>query len=228
MAVGKLAIVELTVSDNGPFNLFKDFRLVNLPKSSYRTRDKSGSHDTEVANSMKQNLHNRLFFFLTLLTFSILRSDNISAQFQPPSNTENKATEEFAKNATSILKGRVIWDKQDLTGTTVQVYKDKNLKELYTIGILKNNQFQIRVGAGNYYLVAFVDTDHSSKFDAGDGMGIYGITDLNASDQQKQIVKIADRQTISRLEIIITARMQTVDGQNKIIPIQDYRADPVL
>ncbi len=176
---------------------------------------------------MKQNLHNRLFFILTLLTFFILRSDNISAQFQPPGDTEKKVTGEFAKNATATLKGRVIWDKQDLTNTTVQVYKDENLKELYTVGILKNNQFKIRVGSGNYYLVAFVDTNHSGKFDAGDGMGIYGITDWNASDQQKQIVKIDDRQTISRLEIIITARTQTVDGQNKIIPIQDYRADPL-
>ena len=33
MAVGKLAIVELTVNDNGPLKLFKDFRPVNLPKS---------------------------------------------------------------------------------------------------------------------------------------------------------------------------------------------------
>ena len=129
--------------------------------------------------------------------------------------------------ATSGLKGRVIWKGQDLSQTTVQIYKDESLKHLYTgVTQLNSGEFEVRVEPGRYYLVAFVDLNRSGKFDIGDGMGIFGITNWNDSNQQKQIVKVADRQMIRGLDIIITARMQKVDEQGQIVSLSDYQEDP--
>ena len=168
------------------------------------------------------------------LTFSIavifiaLFNNQIWAQQSTPVKTDAEMIEDFAERATSGLKGRVIWDGQDLSQTTVQVYKDKGLQNLYTgVTQLSSGEFEVRVEPGHYYLVAFVDLNGSGKFDTGDGMGIFGITNWDDSNQQKQIVKVADRQVIRALDIIITARMQKVDGQGQIISLSDYREDPL-
>ena len=71
-----------------------------------------------------------------------------------------------------------------------------------------------------------MDLNRSGKFDIGDGMGIFGITNWDDSNQQKQIVSVADRQIIRGLDIIITARMQSLDGQGKIVSLSDYQVDP--
>ena len=162
---------------------------------------------------------------VTLTTVLIL--SNTSWAQQIPSQSSESLTEDFAKRANATLKGRVIWARHDLSHTTVQVYKDERLKQLYTAGVLKQDRFEIRVEPGSYYLVAFVDTDGSGKFDVGDGMGILGITNWNAPNQKKQLITVGDRQTISALDIVIAARMQNIDGQNRIVSVHNYRENPM-
>ena len=165
--------------------------------------------------------------FSIALIFIALLNNQIWAQQSIPTETDEQMIEDFAERATGGLKGKVIWDRQDLSQTTVQVYKDKGLQNLYTgVTQLKSGEFEVRVEPGSYYLVAFVDLNRSGKFDIGDGMGIFGITNWDDSNQQKQVVKVADRQIIRGLDIIITARMQGVDGQGKIVSLSDYQVDP--
>ena len=165
--------------------------------------------------------------FSIALIFIALFNNQIWAQQSIPTETDEEMIEDFAERATSGLKGKVIWDGQDLSQTTVQVYKDRGLQNLYTgVTQLKSGEFEVRVEPGRYYLVAFVDLNRSGKFDIGDGMGIFGITNWDDSNQQKQIVRVADRQIIRGLDIIITARMQSVDGQGKIVSLSDYQVDP--
>ena len=166
--------------------------------------------------------------FSIFVMLIVLFTDQIWAQQSTPTETDEEMIEDFAERATSGLKGKVIWDGQDLSQTTVQVYKDKGLKNLYTgVTQLNSGEFEVRIEPGHYYLVAFVDLNRSGKFDTGDGMGIFGITNWDDSNQQKQIVKVADRQMIRGLDIIIAARMQEVDGQGQIVSLSDYQEDPL-
>ena len=174
-----------------------------------------------------QSRRSWLLFSIAVI-FLALFNNQIWAQQSTSVETDEEMIEDFAERATSGLKGRVIWEGQDLSQTTVQVYRDQSLKNLYTgVTQLNSGDFEVRVEPGHYYLVAFVDLNRSSKFDIGDGMGIFGITDWDDSNQQKQIVKVADRQIIRGLDIIITARMQNVDGQGQIVSLFDYQEDPV-
>ena len=173
-----------------------------------------------------QSSRSWLIFSIAVI-FIALFNNQIWAQQSTPVETDREKIEDFAERATSGLKGRVIWDGQDLSQTTVQVYKDKGLQNLYTgVTQLNSGEFEVRVEPGHYYLVAFVDLNRSGKFDIGDGMGIFGITNWDDSNQQKQIVKVADRQVVRALDIIITARMQKVDGQGQIVSLSDYQEDP--
>ena len=173
-----------------------------------------------------QSRRSWLIFSIAII-FIALFNNRIWAQQSTSVETDEEMIEDFAERATSGLKGRVIWDGQDLSQTTVQVYKDEGLKHLYTgVTQLNSGEFEVRVEPGHYYLVAFVDLNRSGKFDTGDGMGIFGITNWDDSNQQKQIVKVADRQVIRGFDIIITARMQKVDGQDQIVSLSDYREDP--
>ena len=166
--------------------------------------------------------------FSIAVIFITLFTDQVCTQQSTPVETDEAMIEDFAERATSGLKGKVIWDGQDLSQTTVQIYKDKGLKNLYTgVTQLNSGEFEVRVEPGHYYLVAFVDLNRSGKFDIGDGMGIFGITNWDDSNQQKQTVKVANRQVIRGLDIIITARMQSVDGQGQIVSLSDYQEDPL-
>ena len=168
------------------------------------------------------------YWLSIFITFITLYDVHIWAQQSTPTQTDEGTIEDFAKRATAGLRGTVIWDGQDLSQTTVQVYQDEALENLYTgVTQLKSGEFEVRVEPGRYYVVAFVDVNRSGRFDNGDGMGIFGITDWADSNQQKQTVVVANRQMIRGLEIIITARMQDVDGQGQIVSVSDYRADPL-
>ena len=69
-------------------------------------------------------------------------------------------SEDFAQRATARLRGRVIWEDQDLSRITVQIYRDSTLNNLYTVVTqLQRGEFEIRVEPGGYYLVAFRSTN---------------------------------------------------------------------
>lgn len=139
---------------------------------------------------------------------------------QQPSAPQNAATQRM----TATLSGGVIWEGHDLSHTSVSVYRDEALKELYTSGIpqLGDGQFTIRVEPGRYYIVAYVDVDKSGNFDAGDGLGILGITDWNDQGQGYQLIEIDNGEKVRGLEIPITARAARINGELKIVPTSQY------
>ena len=138
------------------------------------------------------------------------------------SSEQNSPAEQIDEDAAHIT-GRVIWDSHDLSRTTVQVYTDKSLRQLYSKGILLKGQgeYDIYLKPGTYYLVAFVDENSNGKFDAGDGMGIYGITDWNDKKQQKKAVRTAPREQLGHIDIPITAKMMNIDGVPQILSVKD-------
>ena len=139
---------------------------------------------------------------------------------QQPSAQENAVT----RRMTATLSGSVIWEGHDLSHTSVSVYRDEALKELYTSGIpqLGDGRFTIRVEPGRYYIVAYVDVDKSGNFDAGDGLGILGITDWNDQGQKYRLIETDDEQKVQGLEIPITARATYINGTLKIVPTSQY------
>ena len=140
---------------------------------------------------------------LTCIFLIIMVSGHLISQQKLTTKELKKIEEDFVKNATAKIKGQVFWPGKDLSKTTTQVYKDKFLKEPYTgVTQLIDGQFEIRVEPGDYYLVAFVDLDKSGKFDFGDGMGVFGITDWSDPKQEKQLISIGNYQSINGINII--------------------------
>ena len=169
----------------------------------------------------------RIFLIMAPIAVFMVANSALWAQHKPQTEAEKALAEEFGRRATATLKGEIVWSGEDLSQATVQVYSDENLKSLYTgVTGLMGGEFEIRVEPGGYYLVAFVDLDRSGKFDIGDGMGIYGISDWNHPNQRKQLVNIGAHKTVSGLAIEITARMQNVDGKGKIVAAYDYLENP--
>ncbi len=144
------------------------------------------------------------------------RSQNLPSQADKPVNV--------TKRMTATLEGKVIWEGEALANVNVSVYRDTALKELYMSGIPQREpgRFLLRVEPGRYYLVAYVDVNRSGRVDAGDGLGIYGITDWKNAAQKKQLIEIATGERISGLEIPITSRAAKVNGELKMVPISDY------
>ena len=128
------------------------------------------------------------------------------------------------RRMTATLSGSVIWEGQDLSHTSVSVYRDAALRELYISGVpqLGDGQFTLRVEPGRYYIVAYVDVDKSGNFNAGDGLGIFGITDWGDEGQKYQLIEVDHGQKVPELEIPITARATHIQGKIKIVPISQY------
>ena len=154
---------------------------------------------------------------LTLLLFTITIGLATDAFCQ----TQEDAT---AKRMTATLAGKVVWRGQDLSHTSVSVYRDEALQQIYISGIpqLGDGQFTLRVEPGRYYLVAYVDVDKSGSFDTGDGLGMFGITDWNDKTQNKQVIEIQDGEKIRDLVIPITARATYIDGSPTVVPLSEY------
>ncbi len=160
---------------------------------------------------------------LTCIFLIIMVSGHLISQQKLTTKELKKIEEDFVKNATAKIKGQVFWPGKDLSKTTTQVYKDKFLKEPYTgVTQLIDGQFEIRVEPGDYYLVAFVDLDKSGKFDFGDGMGVFGITDWSDPKQEKQLISIGNYQSINGINIPIVARLQDIESANKLVSITEY------
>ena len=154
---------------------------------------------------------------LTLLLFTI----TIGLLGEAFCHAQEDAT---AKRMTATLAGSVVWKGQDLSHTSVSVYRDEALQQVYISGIpqLGDGQFTLRVEPGRYYLVAYVDVDKSGSFDTGDGLGMFGITDWGNENQNKQVIEVQDGEKIRGLEIPITARATYIDGKPTVVSISEY------
>ncbi|MBC8235361.1 PD40 domain-containing protein [bacterium] len=161
------------------------------------------------------NNHKSSFFILTLICYLFSLMSFALAQ-------ESALDRVLDENA-AVITGRVNWGGHDISQTTIQVYKDESLKELYTTGILMEKQgyYELRLEPGIYYLVAFVDTNRNGRFDVGDGMGIYGITDWNDRSQQKHAITVTPKERRENLDISITAMMIQVDDKTQMVAAND-------
>ena len=91
------------------------------------------------------------------------------------------------------ISGNVLWTGHDLAKATVQVFKDPKFKDLYTSGMLlkPEGMYALTIeDPGVYYIVAFVDNNSNGKFDAGDGMGIYGVENWADPEQKPRSVQL--------------------------------------
>ena len=129
------------------------------------------------------------------------------------------------RQMTATITGRIVWDGHDLSHANVSAYRDEKLRALYISGIPKlgDGRFTLRLEPGQYYLVAYVDVDKSGNFDAGDGFGVFGITEWNNTAQKYQIIEIDNREKVHDIEIPITARGAHIDGKFTIVPTSEYQ-----
>ena len=167
----------------------------------------------------------RLAFFTFIICIGfignlVLHAQQSSKKVVPP-NSAN--TEPAFKRMTATLSGKVIWKGQNLSQTNISVYRDEKLKDLYTSGITRLGTFALRVEPGRYYLVAYVDVDSSGKFDEGDGYGVLGINEWQNEKQKHQAVDIGTKALLTDIQIPITARLQRVDDDLKLVPTSTYR-----
>ena len=117
------------------------------------------------------------------------------------------------------IGGNVIWPGHDLTKASVKVFRDPQFKELYTEGFLLKPEgiyTLIMDDPGTYYIVAFVDDNGNGRFDAGDGMGIYGVIDWADPDQKPKPLRLEEGTKLPGIDIQITA---IVGDQGRMKPV---------
>ena len=158
-----------------------------------------------------------LLLFLLMLCIGVYPPAALS---QTPS-VQNGQAREAAR-----LIGRVLWPGQDVSHANISVYRDARLTHPYLSGIpqRRDGHFSLSVEPGRYYLAAYVDVDKSGRFGAGDGFGVYGITEWTATSQDYQVVEVREGQKVHGINIPITARAQLKDGAIKIVPVSEYQA----
>ncbi len=165
----------------------------------------------------------RSVIFLIAICFGLLSNWILHAQQTTPLvGTESQPE---IKRMTSRLTGEVVWKGYDLSHTNVSVYRDEKLKDIYTSGISKlgTGTFSLRVEPGRYYLVAYVDIDGSGKFDEGDGYGVLGVKDWSDEKQKHIPIEVGENTALKGIEIPITARLQSVDDTQKLVPASAYK-----
>jgi len=162
----------------------------------------------------------RKVFFSFILIFLLVLIAQLSANV-PPSTTDNEKQEIAGQQTDSKcwFTGRVVWQGHDLKKASVQVFKDQKMKDLYTEGFLHDPEgtYALEIDdPGTYYMVAFVDDNSNNKFDAGDGMGMYGIVDWADSNQQPESITLTKGMKLLGMDIVITA---VVNEQGSLIPL---------
>lgn len=129
------------------------------------------------------------------------------------------------KHLTAKLSGKVVWQGHNLSHTNVSVYRDEKLKNLYTSGLPRGvtGTFSIRVEPGKYYLVAYVDVDNSGKFDEGDAYGVLGVKNWQNKAEKHQAVDVAANAEVKNIQIPITARLQRIGDELKLVATSTYQ-----
>ncbi len=165
----------------------------------------------------------RLIYLAFVIGIGIIVNPILHAQQSPSPNAAN--TQSTPNRFTAKLSGEVIWKGQDLSQTNVSAYRDEKLKDLYTSGLSRSGTgvFEIRVEPGRYYLVAYVDVDNSGKFDEGDGYGVLGVKDWQNETQKHQAVDIGENGELKGIQIPITARLQNIGEELKLVPATAYQ-----
>lgn len=165
----------------------------------------------------------RSLFLIVAICIGLLSNWILQAQQTTP--LVGTGAQHKIKRMTARLSGEVIWKGYDLSHTNVSVYRDEKLKDIYTSGVSKlgTGSFTLRVEPGRYFLVAYVDVDGSGKFDEGDGYGVLGVKDWSDEKQSHVAIEVGENTAIKGIQIPITARLQSVDETQKLVPATSYK-----
>ena len=159
-----------------------------------------------------------LCFFLFIIAFSVMLSSTAVCDEEKEQNNSDEAW----------IRGKVIWPGHDLTKASVDVFRDMKFKDLYTKGLLLKPEgiYALTIDdPGTYYIVAFVDDNDNNLFDAGDGMGMYGVMDWTDSRQKPSPVQVESGMKLTGIDIQITA---VVDDQGRMSPISRPKSTEVI
>ncbi len=120
------------------------------------------------------------------------------------------------------VMGKIVWPGHDLSQGQVRVFGDKGLSKLVdqfgTGGA--GGTFVLIVPAGEYYLMAVVDSNANGEMDEGDGLGFYGVTEFGGEGQEPEPLKVAEDALIGDVRIYVSATMTLgEDGRPKAKPI---------
>ncbi len=121
-----------------------------------------------------------------------------------------------------LLSGNLIWPDHDLRFGMVQAYSDPSM----TVAAAQaktddQGKFRLLIPAGDYYIVAGVDTDGDGKYTSGDGIGAYGAA--NAAEEMPKKLTVAKNVQQDEINVLITAEFDS-SGQLKYISEQVEQA----
>lgn len=188
--------------------------------SEYYIKQSVSSHKDGASIIMKRFGILFLFCYVGLICGATIYAQQ-STKIVPPPGSENLTPVLKGFNAT--ISGEIFWEGHKLTQTNVSVYRDEKLKDLYTSGISQQGKFSLRLEPGNYYLVAYVDVDQSGKFDEGDAYGVLGVKKWEDESQKHQVVNIKANAELKGIKIHITARLQRIGEELKLVPEKLYQ-----
>ncbi len=161
-----------------------------------------------------------LFCYVGLICSSNIHAQQSTKIVAPPGSENLKPA---LKGFNATVTGEIVWKGHKLEQTNVSVYRDEKLKNLYTSGISQQGNFALRLEPGKYYLVAYVDVDRSGKFDEGDAYGVLGVKNWADENQKHQAVDIEANGELKGIKIHITARLQRIGKELKLIPEKLYQ-----
>ena len=161
-----------------------------------------------------------LLFYVGLFCSTTIYAQQSTKIVPPPSSADLKPA---LKGFNATITGEIVWEGHKLTQTNVSVYRDEKLKDLYTSGISQQGKFALRLEPGSYYLVAYVDVDLSGKFDEGDAYGVLGVKNWEDQNQKHHAVDIGANAELNGIKISITARLQRIGEELKLVPEKHYQ-----
>jgi len=117
-----------------------------------------------------------------------------------------------------LVSGNVVWSDHDLRFGMVQAYSDPSM----TVAAAQaktddKGKFRLLISAGDYYVMAGVDTDGDGKYTSGDGIGAYGVA--NAAEQRPKKLTVSKTPEQDEINVVITAEFDS-SGQLKHISEQ--------
>ncbi len=154
-------------------------------------------------------LHMRKCLIYVLLLVGLAAAHGAGATEQPTSEPERVP-----------VIGYLSWPGHDLSRGNIRVFSDARHTRLVAAVNTQSasGNFILLLPPGAYWLVAVVDTNGNGKWDAGDGMGFYGVTDVTRRQGPPPLV--IDHGMLSPTVMISISVQAQADGRLKAIAVR--------